>query len=506
MNFYLLNESFERIAVIDDYESAIWADRFNTPGDFELYLTISDKIPSNIKLGRYLYFEESEHTMIIESIKIEANIEDGNKMIVTGRSLESILDRRIIWNKTVFEKDRFDVIPPEGEAYYYTNPNEEGWFEYRNNRYVKTLDTQVIRGKNYYLNTVDLQTAVKRLINENVISPTDSDRQIPNFVFVDSNSQTINSLRLDMEYRGEGLLSAITDICDTNQIGFKILLDMTSKQMSFRLYNGKDKSYQEGGTGAVIFSTGLDNYLNSSYIDDIRPHKNVTLCEGPDEPWYDIVEPSGDENPCEEGWYKWIEGEKEYILTEDTYVRSGEIYYERDDRVQIRVQEVVGSAKGLKRREIYTDGTSLSRQGKTTYDAIPKPYGDKNPHEEGWYKRIIEHGEEVFVKTEDEEAYDYYDYFTKNTHSRDDNDMKFWLKQEGKKTLKENKRNQDFDGEVDYNGIFKYGRDFKIGDIVQIFDQYGFTGKARVTEFIWSHNTSDGLKCYPRFEMVEEEE
>lgn len=511
MNFYLLDESFERIAVIDDYESAIWADRFNTPGDFELYLTIGDKIPSNIKLGRYLYFEDSEHTMVIESIKIEADIEDGNKMIVTGRSLESILDRRIIWNKTVFEKDRFDVVPKDGSAYYYTNPNEEGWYEYRNSQYVKTLDTQVIRGKNYYINTIDLQTAVKRLINENVINPTDSNRKIPNVRFIDSNNQRINTLRLDAEYRGEDLLKTITDICDTNQIGFKLLLDMTDKTMSFRLYNGNDRSYVEGNTGSVIFSAGLDNYLNSSYVDDIKPFKNVTLCEGPEEDTYEKVDKNEEgyweKNPHEEGWYKWVEGEKEFLPTEDEEPMEGMDYYERDERLKVRVQTVVGSGSGLKRREVYTDGSSLSRQGKTTYDQIPRPYDDDvNPKEEGWYKMIIEHGEEIFVKTEDEEAYDYYDYYSKNTHSRDDHDLKFWLGEEGKKTLKNNKRNQDFYGEVDYNGIFKYGKDFKIGDIVQIFDEYGFTGKARVTEFVWSHNTSDGLKCYPKFEMVEEEE
>lgn len=513
MNFYILNETFDPIAIIDDYESAIWTDRYLEPGDFELYIPINNTIPSNIKIGRYLYYEGSEHTMIIESIKIETDIEDGDKMIVTGRSLESILDRRIIWNKTVFEKDRFDVVPKDTTPNYrYLNPYEEGWYQKNGNNYVKTLDETVITGKNYYLNVTDLQTAVKRLINENIIEPTDNSRKIPDFLFKESTDQAITSLRIDSQYRGEDLLKVINDICDANNIGYKILLNTSTKKITFSLYAGVDKSYSASSSSFVCFSPNYDNYLNSSYVDDMKPHKNVTLVEGPEEDTYELVDKNEagywDKNPHEEGWYKWVDGENEYLPTEDEEPMPGMDYYERDERLKVRVQSIVGSASGLKRREIYTDGSSLERQGKLTYDLIPRPYDDDvNPKEEGWYKKIIEHGEEIFVKTEDEEAYDYYDYYSKNTHTRDDNEFKRWLTQMGKEKLKENKRNKGFDGEVDYtNGPFKYGTHYKIGDIVQIVNEYGFEGRARVTEYVFSHNTSDGLKCYPKFESIEEED
>ena len=50
-----------------------------------------------IKQDYYLQSKESEHVMIVEKIQITSDTEDGNHVTVTGRSLESILDRRIVW-------------------------------------------------------------------------------------------------------------------------------------------------------------------------------------------------------------------------------------------------------------------------------------------------------------------------------------------------------------------------------------------------------------------------
>ena len=515
MNFYLLDKDFKQIDVIDDYQSAIWTDRYLEPGDFELYFTIGSKIPRNIAMGRYLWFGESDHTMIIENIKIETDIEDGNKLIVTGRSLESILDRRIVWEKTVFDKDRFDAIDKTIPDYSSKNPHEEGWFEKSGNNYVESLDETVRSSKTYYENTSDLQTAIKRLINENIIAPSDPDRKISNFIFdevtsSDKDYDIISKLRIDGEYHGEDLLKILKDVCDTHKIGFKITLRLTGIAgiFVFRLYAGRDKSYNLFNSNYVIFSPNMDNLINSNYSDDMKPHKNVTLCEGPEEDTYDRVDPNGDENPHEEGWYKFVDNE--YVLTEDTEV-GDYTYYEKDERLKTRVKTVVGSATGLNRREVYTDCSSASREGNLTYDiVVPSQYPDfdeMSPKEEGWYKKIIEHGETYYVKTQDE-APPRRDvsYYIKNTHSRDDVMFKKILAQMGMEKLSENKRAEDFDGEVEYStGVFKYRRDYKIGDIVQIVNEYGFQGKSRVMEYTYSDNTSDGLKCYPKFEMVEEE-
>ena len=38
MDLYILNKNFEKIGLIDTYESVIWTTRYYTYGDFELYI------------------------------------------------------------------------------------------------------------------------------------------------------------------------------------------------------------------------------------------------------------------------------------------------------------------------------------------------------------------------------------------------------------------------------------------------------------------------------------
>ena len=57
-----------------------------------------------IKEDYYLVNNESEHVMIIEDMTITTDVEEGKRLKITGSSLEKILDRRIVWEKTVFKK------------------------------------------------------------------------------------------------------------------------------------------------------------------------------------------------------------------------------------------------------------------------------------------------------------------------------------------------------------------------------------------------------------------
>ena len=76
MELLVLNTDFESIAVIDTYESMIWTDRYNSYGDFEIFFTMDVHLLQYLKEDYYLWLKDSEHCMIIESIKINADIEE----------------------------------------------------------------------------------------------------------------------------------------------------------------------------------------------------------------------------------------------------------------------------------------------------------------------------------------------------------------------------------------------------------------------------------------------
>lgn len=229
MELLVLNTDFESIAVLDTYESLIWTDRYNSYGDFEMFFGMDESFLAFLKEDNYLWLKDSEHTMIIEDIKINADTEEGNHLVVTGRSLESILERRIIWGQRVF------------------NGN--------------------------------LQNAIQTMLNECIISPTIVDRRIPNFRFVASTDPKVTSLTIDNQYTGDDLYTVIKGLCEENNIGFKIIL-ADDNFFEFSLYAGVDRSYDQTENPYVVFSPNFENIINSNYFSSKASYRNVTLVAG----------------------------------------------------------------------------------------------------------------------------------------------------------------------------------------------------------------------------------
>lgn len=260
MDLTILNTNLDAVSIVDTYESFIWTDRYYKYGDFELYAAMRDGILDYIKQDYYIQSRDSEHVMIIEKLLISSDVEEGNHITITGRSLESILDRRIIWGQ-------------------------------------KTL-----RG--------NLQNAIKTLLNECIISPSDSNRKISNFIFEASTDTTVTSLTIDAQYTGDNLYDVIQKICEERNIGFKITLN-DNKQFVFKLYAGTDRSYDQTVVPYVVFSPNFENIINSNYVESKSSLKNITLVGG--------------------------EGEG-----------------------SARKYATVGSGSGLNRRELFTDARDIS--------------------------------------------------------------------------------------------------------------------------------------------------
>lgn len=271
MELLILDETFSGIDTLDIFESLIWTDRYSEYGEFEIYTPASTAMLDKLQPRRYLYTTESEHVMIIEDRELETDVENGTHLKVTGRSLESILDRRIVWEQT----------------------NIDG----------------------------SLQDGIKKLLDENVISPSDGARQISNFVFEASDDPTITDLTFSAQYTGDNLYEVIYSICESFGLGFKILLT-DDGNFVFKLYNGADRSYDQTTNPYVVFSPGFDNILNSNYIESEKSLKTVTLVAG--------------------------EGEG-------------------TDRKTTTVDCFNGAGSGLERREMYTDARDLSM---TTQEGI----------------------------------------------------------------------------------------------------------------------------------------
>ena len=75
------------------------------------------------------------------------------------------------------------------------------------------------------------------------------------------------------------------------------------------------------------------------------------------------------------------------------------------------------------------------------------------------------------------------------------------LDQDASASLSERKVKKKFDGECETERMFKYDRDFFLGDICQVANEYGFETPSRVSEYMWSVS-SGGVKNYPTFTAI----
>lgn len=229
MEVDLLNSSFQRIHVLDTFSSLIWTDRYWLCGDFELKTPPTETVLTKLASTKYLKIKESEHHMVFEDSNLTFDIDEGPSLLLTGRSLESILDRRITWAHTI-----------------------------------------LFNG---------FQTKILALLDTNIISPSDTTRKIDNFEYVASTDPAITGLSIGTQSFGDTLYKLISDLCREKNVGFKITYT-TANKFRFELYAGKNRSYNQSVNPFVVFSPDFDNLINSNYLESSRLLKTIVLVEG----------------------------------------------------------------------------------------------------------------------------------------------------------------------------------------------------------------------------------
>lgn len=228
MNFYLLDNNLNRIQLIEIYRSFIWTNRYYMPGDFELYTPATKALLNTIKRGYYIVRDDDlTQCMIISNFEVMTDIENGDYITITGQSLKSILNRRIIWTQT----------------------NLNG----------------------------NLETMLRQLVTQNAINPTISARKISRLILGDTIGLTQN---INAQYTGENLGETLTAIGQTYGIGYDVLLDLTNKQFKFVLLQGKNRTFNQDVNPRVVFSNDFENLLTTDYIYNSDEYKNVALVAG----------------------------------------------------------------------------------------------------------------------------------------------------------------------------------------------------------------------------------
>ena len=490
MDLMVLDKNLNAIAVLDLYKSFIWTDRFQECGDFEIYATASDAILNTVKQDYYLQRRGSDRGMIVEKILIESDVEDGDMVTITGRSLESILDRRVIWGLMTFSGN--------------------------------------------------FQEAIKSMLYACIISPSKPERKISNFIFEASTDPAITSLTIDAQYTGDNLYDIITALCVERGVGFKVTLN-NNKQFVFKLYAGVDRSYDQTANPYVIFSPNFDNIISSNYMESREKWKNVTLVggegEGAARRYTGVGDTSGldrretftdardvsseiDEDLAE--LYNWTTYPGAVTIVGDTAVPAqgcSQRVNANFDTTTMPVSNMIGRVIRVtlptytKPEEgadtnIYGAWWGMSDASRVVAQAFESNGDTPNTGGSKEYEFTVPTGAASFhwsrfsqTAIDNDIYYGDVDDFTCFAIKLSNDEYISLLRQRGKETLAENTELISFEGQAETSAMFRYDEDFSMGDIVQVEDKYGHLTKSRILELVISED-ENGTSTYPTFENV----
>ena len=454
MDLYILDSGFRQKAYVENYDSAIWSLRYSEYGDFEIHTVYGSPLVDKMFAGEYVLDKQSRTGMFIEDVEINTDTDSLPKIIFKGRSLESILERRIIWGR------------------------------------------KKLYGK--------LQTIVSNLLTESIINPTNSDRRISNFVFRSNSDSRLNEYEIDehepLEIDGDNLYDVIKYLCDLFYVGFRVTLD-ESKQFIFELYCGNNLDGSTETAKKITFSPKFENLNNTRYYQSSQNYKNVNLVTS-------TYELKAEQNNAEDDPYassvitaatpSWVKFPTGTALAEG-------------DRISVQFRKKVSAGatlniNGSGAKPIWYNGAAIGADvidGST--DLIVRYTGGH------WLIESLERSDEMVeqrreaVVTSEPYGSALKGVYRRETHTdasgiQTEDGMTpanyiALMQRQGYDILQENRKTTEIDGESIPGVSYIFGRDYYLGDIVVVENECGIRTIVRITEYVQTIDENGPSAC-----------
>lgn len=341
----------------------------------------------------------------------------------------------------------------------------------------KILDQRVVWSTMNFDGLVEDE--IRSLVQTSVCTPTLYGRQIQNtsgqqMFFLGDRAGFTDVMTEQVSYKNIG--EKIRDLCQKYNWGYKVIADLN--KFWFVLYAGTDR------TSSVIFSHDYENLRSTKYVEDSSNLANVALVAG--------------------------EGEG-----------------------SARSRNVSGFASGIDRHEIFVDAKDISKT--ITYGELTALYplaskGGQGYIDGKYYKMgyiniaivdadqlaqlKINYPNGVEIRIGGVLYYQTYDPIIADlvTTTPQTNDAvilrplvyEVYLLNRGYEKMSEYGCIITFEGSVEPDVTFTYKRDYFLGDIVTVVNEYGIEVGARIVEVVESQD-ENGYLLEPKFEFQERE-
>ena len=216
MELYVYRNTRQLIGVVESFEYLRWTRRYSQCGSFELKAIATLDNIALLVLGNLLWKSDDEEIGIIEHL--EMNQSDKETITVSGRFATSFLARRIIWGR------------------------------------------ETLSG--------DLSACALQLINNHLIAPSDSNRQIAGIAF----TSPILGVTVNTQVSYKNLLDTVTGLCDASDQGIKAVFNPATGDLLITLYTG--------AVSQAVFSREYENLTTQIYTQSAIDYANTALIGG----------------------------------------------------------------------------------------------------------------------------------------------------------------------------------------------------------------------------------
>ena len=343
---------------------------------------------------------------------------------------------------------------------------------------VTGVDTKVLLDQRIIWNMMtcngNVEDFIRQMITSSCISPTNPDRELRKLntqklvqLGTKANFTEVSSEQVSYKNVGE----KIREYCETFKWGYRFVL--RNSKLTFELYKGTDRS------NSVIFSDEYENLSSSVYIHDRTNMGNVALIAG-----------SGEGSSRIKTYY----GTQNSVNRFEVYVDAKDI--SRDISYSELTEFYPLIADG---GQGYLDGTnykyqSLDIEVVTEQQLIELEYY----YPDGEYIQIDGHDyyrvSNIVVAVLESSTPDSSTNATLSVPV-----YEVYLLNRGEEKVAEYGETKTFEGSVIPDVTFVYKRDFFLGDVVRVENEFGISANARITEVIEVFD-DNGYSIEPKFE------
>lgn len=460
MRIIARNINMAPIAEIDMFTSMIWTDRYSMNGDFELRVPCTTTYKDIFDIAKYITIDKSDRVMVIEKRQVKTQVDHSDEYIITGRSADTLLDRRVIMGTMTFGIAPHDEETNSSSSQNYAVGDYLIWYGAlcQAIKPIMSGDSFVLYNaeiENVYkanLRAADpdeeasltepIEDIVAAMLNANVINPTDPTRRFvaPEWRYVYSNDIRVQEIKMAASFANTNLYDAMSSLLVGAGLGCKVVYNENLETFDFHIFIGTDHSVSQSENMVVCFKNVLDNLVSTDFITDDGGYKTCAYVVGE------------------------IDDKKtRTISVADEFGRVQQLEYNNPNYCTTWAQQVSLNGTGLsyQRREVVIDASDISR-----YQTVNSSNGYSNS--------------DVPVS---------------------EVDYRSMLKTRGKSELMGMYSTYDLAAEILPDMFYKYMVDYTLGDKISIEDRFGNIINANVTELIFSQDAS-GYKAYPTIETI----